>query len=303
VANTTIGAQTSDGAMPTRMFGRTGVRVSILGFGCGSRFLMYQNPEKAQQALYRALDLGINYLDTAYAYGDGQSEAWLGKFLGSRRKDVWLVTKVDQRKRDDALRRIDDSLKRLKTSQIDLIHIHDLKDEDDLKVIEAKDGVLSALYQLREQKVARFIGITCHTDPHTLKDALEHNDFDCTQMALNAARVGPTKSFSDPLTECFETIALPVALRKKMGVTAMKVFGQEKLLGAAPVEKLVRYVLSLPVAAAIIGMPKVEHIDENIRLAKSFAPMPPDEMQRLSRQIAAEHKVALDGFFHIHADC
>ena len=225
-----------DGPMPTRVLGRTGQRVSILGLGCGSRLLMYKEEEKAQQALNRALDLGITYVDTAYSYGDGVSETWVGGVMKRRRKGVFLVTKVQVRNGEEAMRIVEGSLKRLQTDHLDLIHVHGLMDADDLEAVEAKDGVLARLYKLRDQKVTRFIGVTCHNDPHVLKTALEHNDFDCTQMALNAARVGPTKSYSDPYHECFETIALPVAQSKNMGITAMKVFGQEKLSGAAPAE-------------------------------------------------------------------
>jgi len=289
--------------MPTRVLGRTGQRVSILGLGCGSRLLMYKDQEKGHAALHKALDLGITYVDTAYSYGDGVSETWVGGVMKTRRKGVFLVTKVERRDGDEALRIIEGSLKRLQTDHLDLIHVHGLMDDDDLKAVEAKDGVLNTLYKLRDQKVTRFIGVTCHNDPHVLKAALEHNDFDCTQMALNAARVGPTKSFSDPFNECFETIALPVARGKNVGITAMKVFGQEKLVGAAPEETLIRYAMSLPVAAAIIGMPKLEYIEQNVRVAKSFSPMPEDEMRNLSRDLAAKHKLALDKFFQTHVDC
>src|SRR5579871_242316 len=292
-----------EGAMPTRVLGRTGQRVSILGLGCGSRLLMYKEEEKAHAALNKALDLGITYVDTAYAYGDGVSETWVGGVMKKRRKGVFLVTKVQVRNGDEAMKIVEGSLKRLQTDHLDLIHVHALMDADDLEAIEAKDGVLARLYKLRDQKVTRFIGVTCHNDPHVLKTALEHNDFDCTQMALNAARVGPGKSYADPFHECFETVALPVARSKNMGITAMKVFGQEKLSGAAPANTLVRYAMSLPVAAAIVGMPKLEFIEENVRVAKSFRPMPEEEMQNLSHDLAAKHKVAMDTFFRGHVDC
>jgi hypothetical protein len=292
-----------DGPMPTRVLGRTGQHVSILGLGCGSRLLMYKEEEKAHEALNRALDLGITYVDTAYSYGDGVSETWVGGVMKRRRKGVFLVTKVQVRNGEEAMRIVEGSLKRLQTDHLDLIHVHGLMDADDLAAVEAKDGVLARLYKLRDQKVTRFIGVTCHNDPHVLKTALEHNDFDCTQMALNAARVGPTKSYSDPFHECFETIALPVARSKNMGITAMKVFGQEKLSGAAPASTLVRYAMSLPIAAAIVGMPKLDFIEENVRVAKSFTPMPEEEMRNLSRDLAAKHKVAMDTFFRGHVDC
>lgn len=289
--------------MPTRILGRTGARVSILGFGCGSRFLMYKDEEKGVAALNRALDLGINYVDSAYVYGDGVSETWVGQVMKTRRKEAWLVTKIHKRNGDEAMRIIEGSLKRLQTDHVDLLHVHDLKEDDDLKAIEAKDGVLNLLYKLREQKVARFIGVTCHHNPHSLKAALEHNDFDCTQMALNAARVGPTKGFANPFEECFENIALPVAQSKKMGITAMKIFGQEKLVGEASPEKLIRYVMSLPVAAAIIGMPKLDHLEQNVTVAKSFKPMPHDEMKSLAAELSSKHKLAMDRYFQNHVDC
>ena len=92
----------------------------------------------------------------------------------------------------------------------------------------------------------------------------------------------------------FESLALPVANRKKMGVIAMKIFAQEGLNGKAPVEKLISYSMSLPVSAAVLGMPKLEYIEENIRVAKAFKPMPASEMKRLSDQLAGAHKASLD---------
>ena len=106
-------------ALPHRVLGRTGASVSILAFGCGSRFLMYEEEEKA-------LDLGITYLDTAYAYGDGKSETRVGKVMATRRKEVFLATKIPDRTRDDFRRRLDGSLKRLQTDHVDLVHLHSL---------------------------------------------------------------------------------------------------------------------------------------------------------------------------------
>ena len=311
----TVAAQTSLGAavdtktgMPTRILGKTGARVSVLAFGCGSRFLQYKEEDKALEALTKALDLGITYIDTAFSYGNGVSEERVGKLMPARRKNVWLATKVQKRNGDEAMRIIEGSLKRLQTDHVDLLHIHALLEEDDLAAIEAKDGVLPVVYKMREQKVARFIGITCHQNPLMLKQALERHDFDCTQMALNAARAGMVTVdkkmvMGDPrLDQGFETIALPVALKKKMGVIGMKVFGQEKLVGQVPVEKLIQYTLSLPVTACTAGMPKLEHIEENIKIAKAFKPISPKEMKTLSDDMAGKNKMALDAFFHNHID-
>ncbi|MBS1872860.1 MAG: aldo/keto reductase [Acidobacteria bacterium] len=293
--------------MPTRIFGRTGARISVLAFGCGSRFLAYKDPDKACEALNRALDQGVTYVDTAYGYGNGQSEEWVGRVMKTRRKQVWLTTKIDKRKADEAQRIIEGSLKRLNTDHVDLIHVHSLTNDDDLAAVEAPDGVLKVLYKLREQKVIRAVGVTSHTDPVVLRKAIERNDFDCTQFALNAARAGmrnaPGGFVPNYMHDSFETLVLPVANRKKMGVIAMKVFAQEGLSGKATAEKLIHYSMSLPVSAVVVGMPKFEFVDENIAIAKRFTPMPRNEMKRLSDELSTEHKARLDAWFHNHVDC
>ena len=146
------------GAIPRRTLGRTGAPVSILAMGCGSRFLMYQ-AEQASGVLEKALALGINYFDTAIDYGNGESETRVGRVMATRRKDVFLATKVPgrARTRDAALREVEASLKRLQTDHVDLIHIHSLSGDADLAAIEAKDGVLMRLYQLRDEKVTRAV--------------------------------------------------------------------------------------------------------------------------------------------------
>jgi len=291
--------------MPTRVLGRTGVRVSALAFGGGSRFVGYKTDDEAIAALNRALDQGVTYVDTSASYGNGVSETRVGHVMKNRRNQVFLATKVPPRSADEAMRSIEASLKRLQTDHVDLLHIHGLMDEKDLEA--AENGALKVLYKMRDQKVTRFIGITCHAFPTVLKTALERHDFDATQMALNAARIGaaklrPQEEALDPLTRGFENVALPVALRKKMGVIAMKVFAQEKLLPSAPVEKLVQYSLSLPVTAIVVGMPKVEHIDETIRLVKTLKPMPPEQMRSLSQKLAATQKASIDRYFADHVD-
>jgi uncharacterized protein len=297
----------ADPKIPTRPFGKTGMQVSALGFGSGSRFLSYEDEDKALEALSRAIDLGITYIDTAQSYGNGKSEERIGKLMATRRKDVTLATKLPGRKADVAKRQIESSLKRLQTDHLDVLHIHALADAADLAAIEAPDGVLKAMYEAREQKVARAIGITCHADPAALKAALERHDFDCTQMALNAALArmanAPGGMKATPMrTGGFEELALPVAVRKGMGVIAMKVFGQDQLTGSASIEDLLTYALSLPVSLASCGMPKVEYIERNVELARHFKPMSEAERRKLVDSIAAERKVSMQAFFRNHVD-
>jgi predicted aldo/keto reductase-like oxidoreductase len=199
------------------------------------------------------------------------------------------------------------SLKRLQTDHLDVLHIHALSGPEDLTAIEKPDGVLKALYEARDQKITRAIGITCHAAPVALKSALERHDFDCTQMALNAAMArmaeGQGGMKATPMAEGgFEELALPVAIRKKMGIIAMKVFAQDQIVGAAPIEKLLAYSLSLPVSLASVGMPKPEFIERNIELARAFTPMPEADRKHLTESIATERKVSLVEFFRQHQD-
>jgi hypothetical protein len=264
--------------LPHRILGRTGESVSILAFGCGSRFLMYEDEEKALAALNHALDLGITYLDSAYAYGDGKSETRVGKVMATRRKEVFLATKIPDRTRDAFMRRLEGSLKRLQVNQLDLVHIHNLGRAEDLAKLEAPDGALKGLFEAREQKMTRFIGMTSHTDGEVMARAIERHDLNCVQMALNPTGIGR-----------LEELALPAARKKNLGVIAMKVYGQEFLLGSGPgkadADRLLRYAMSLPVTAAVAGMPRVEFIEHNIELARNFSPLPEAEMNQLRREL------------------
>ncbi len=303
---TEIDAQTG---MPMRNLGSTGVKVSLLAFGAGSRWLAYKDREKALEALDRALKAGVNYVDSAANYGDGQSEQWVGEYLRTHKKNFFLVTKIGgKRTYSDAMRLIERSLKNLGVSQVDLMHIHSLGNEADLAAIEAPEGQLKAMYHAKEQKMARFIGVSCHANPQVLKTALERHNFDSTQMALNIAQIGntaPSNRAGEGMTGAsgFEAVAMPVALKKKMGLTAMKVFAQEKLLGKAAPEMLLRYAMSLPVAAATVGMPELAHVDFNIAAAKRFKPLTREEMKSLPASVSAQMRASIDRFFADHQDC
>ena len=293
--------------LPTRMLGRTGIRVPIIGFGSGSRFLMYEEEDKALEAVNRAIDLGICYIDTAHAYGEGRSEERIGRVMTTRRHEVTLATKIPGRTADEARRQIELSLHRLRTDHLEVIHIHALKNLEDLKKIEAPGGVLEAMYQAREQKITRAIGITCHADPEALRTALERHDFDCTQMALNAGLASMADTDKGMKARAagvasFESLALPVAVKKKMGIIAMKVFAQEQLLGAAPIDKLLSYALSLPVSLASVGMPQFAHIEHNAQLAHSFSRMSNHERRKLQDTISAERKLAVLQLLDNHVD-
>src|SRR5205807_7823603 len=207
-------------------------------------------------------------------YGDGESETRVGKVMASRRKEVWLATKIPDRTRDEFLRRLEASLKRLRTDHVDLVHIHSLGQDSDLAKIEAPNGALKGLMEAREQKMARFVGMTSHINGEVMANAIERHDLDCVQMALNASRNGR-----------FEELALPAANTRKLGVIAMKVTGQEFLVGDGPgkadMSSLLRYSMSLPVTTAVVGMSLAVMLAHNVETARYFAPLNEQEKESL----------------------
>jgi predicted aldo/keto reductase-like oxidoreductase len=296
---TTVAAATATDAspaqpIPARPLGSTGVKVSRLAYGCGTSWSQYGTFDEALATLSRAVDLGITYIDTAVSYGDGESEKIIGTLMPARRSQVFLATKIRERGYDEVMHVFEESLGRLQSDHVDLLHIHDLQGEDDLAAVEAVDGALRAVRKIRDEKMTRFIGITSHKDPLVLKTALERHDFDCVQMSLNPALKGEQGETS------FESVALPVAVRKKMGVIAMKVFAQARYEFSA--ERLMRYALSLPVSTVSVGMPNRKDLEEDVRLAKAFEPMAQSEMNVLAAQLSAAHKADLEHFFRHHLD-
>src|SRR5258708_37900362 len=141
-------AKTGKTGLPARVLGKTGARVSILAMGGGSRFLMYRQDDQAVEAVQKALDLGITYIDTADDYSNHLSERRIGMALKGRRNGIFLATKLSNRDGAESFRIVEESLKSLQVDRLDLVHIHSLQTPEDLARIEAKGGVLEQLMKM-----------------------------------------------------------------------------------------------------------------------------------------------------------
>jgi len=300
----------ADSSVPKRRLGKTGEMVSCIGFGSGTRFCSIEDEDAAQALLRHALASGINYFDTAGSYTrrgiERLSEKRLGEFSKSRRKEIFLATKIDPRDRDGALRSVETSLKFLQTDYIDLIQIHSLSNLDDLARIGAPDGVLAAIQRLKAEKVARYIGITGHNDGAAMAEALRRHDFDTVLMALNAAQsANPIAQRKMEPIPAFEQSALPVALSKDMGILSMKVMGQGMIVGSgagrASAEELLRFNLSQPVASVIIGCEQMAPLEQNIQAALTFTPISGSEKERVKDKVAPSRS-AWEQFLRTHDD-
>jgi aryl-alcohol dehydrogenase-like predicted oxidoreductase len=297
-------------SLPRRRLGKTGEMVSCIGFGAGSRYCSIPDEDAAQALLERAFALGINYFDTAGSYTrrplERLSEKRLGEFSKKRRKEIFLATKIDPRDRDGALRSVETSLKFLQTDYLDLIQIHSLSDLNDLDRIGGPNGVLTAIQQLKQQKVVRLIGITGHNDGIAMAEALSRHNFDTVLMALNAAQsANPIAQRKMEPIPAFEQFALPVALKKNMGILSMKVMGQGMIVGSGPGRaspaELLQFNLSQPVASVVIGCEQMARLEENIQAALNFTPISEKERHKLEEKVAPS-RAAWHHFLHTHDD-
>jgi len=263
--------------MPLRELGKTGSMVSILGLGGSFLVSAADRPEEAEKIVNQALDLGINYFDTAPSYGS--SEENIGRVMGERRSEVFLASKTLERTYDGTMRLFEQSLQRLQTDHLDLLQIHGLHSEQELAQIMAEGGAMEALEELKRQGAIRFTGVTGHRDPTVLLEAIEKYDFDCLLLALN-----PADRFYQPLQEAL----LPRAREKNMGIIAMKVAAYGRIFkenGLDSMEKALGYALSYPVSTALVGMSTLDELSENARLAREFEQFTPQELQHLEELV------------------
>src|ERR1700761_8232389 len=175
-ATTTLGPMPANprtmAAMPTRNLGKTGYKVGIFSLGGQAALERPDNFDVAVPIIERALDLGVNYIDTSSIYGGPErwSEQYVGRVMKTRRQDAFLATKTKERTRDGSLRMIEKSLMLLNTDHVDLWQLHDIGLPEDVNAIFSKGGAMEALLEMKEQKVVRYLGVTGHYRPDALID-------------------------------------------------------------------------------------------------------------------------------------
>lgn len=296
--------------IPTRPLGRTGHRVSIFSLGGQAAIERGNNEAIAVPLVERALDLGVNYVDTSSIYGGPErwSERYIGQVMKRRRAEAFLASKTKERSRDGSLRMLEESLKLLNTDHLDLWQLHDIGTMADVADVFAKSGAVEALLRAREQKMVRFLGITGHHRPEALMECIRRLPFDCILMALSAADV---HHFS------FKARLLPLAVEKQMGIVGMKITGRGRLLstwtpppleqqrrswegvviangpGTIGIREALHHTLSLPVSTVIVGCDSIAQLEENVQLARDFQPLSAAEIATIEAKAAPVARQAL----------
>ncbi len=262
---------TASPGLPRRALGRTGIDLSMLGFG---GFHLVEIPARAaDRLLNRYLDEGGNYLETAASYGDGASEAKIGAAVAHRRAEYHLATKTTQRTAAGAAQDLENSLRRLQTDHVDVFFMHSVGTLKDLEAILAPEGALEAAVQARADGKTRFIGITAHGLPEALIGALDEYPFDVLMTGMNYY-----DRFNFPAVEAS---LIPKAQRLGAGLLAMKPIADGFLWRSATAA--FRFTWGLPVTAIVAGINTEEQLAADLNWARRWTPMTEAEREDLFR--------------------
>lgn len=269
--------------MKKRRLGRTELNVSVIGFG--GIPIIKASMKEASKMIRRAFDLGINYFDTARAYGD--SEEKFGAALKDVRDKCVIATKTHQRTREEAARvGLKQSLRNLKTDRIDIVQLHGIDDEKTLEKAMSPEGSLAAVKKARSQGKIDFIGISGHS-PYILAKAIKTGEFDTVLVPLN------------PLFREATEELIPLAKKLGVGVVIMKPFGgidQEFVqyqrgrwisvktefdrifgIGADKTRRLLRFVLAHDVSTTIPGFSSIGEVEGAARVGNEFEGLTEEE--------------------------
>lgn len=284
----------TQGEVPYRTLGRTGVRVSAIGLG--GYHLGNPGEQDAIRIIRSALDRGINFLDNCWDYHDGDSEVRMGKALrDGYRQRAFLMTKIDGRTKKAAAQQLDESLRRLQTDHLDLLQFHENIRMDDSDRIFAPGGGMEAVREAQKGGKVRFIGFTGHKDPDIhlkmLQVAAAHQfHFDSVQMPLNVM---------DAHFHSFEKKVVPVAVQQGIAILGMKPMGAGLVLQSKTVPPIdcLHYAMNLPTSVVITGCESMSDLDQALEAAKTFRPLSSEQVAAL---LAKTEPVARNGSFELY---
>jgi uncharacterized protein len=280
-------------AMPTHSLGKTGYKAGILSLGGQATLEIKGREEESEKIINRAIDLGINYIDTAAQYGQGVSQLNIGRVMKTRRNEVWLSTKTHDRTYDGSMRLLEESLKNLQTDHIDTWQLHNVQQQNQVDQIFAANGAIKAMEKAKAEGLVRYLGITGHFEPLVLLEAIKRYPFDSILLAVNAADIHYLS---------FKNYLLPEALRQGIAIIGMKVTTRSRMLsswtpppleeqtdarlrtskpGTVSIKEALTYNMSLPVSTTIIGVDSVAQIEENVQIASGFSPLSEAQMNEI----------------------
>jgi len=264
--------------IPTRLLGSTGVRVTVLCVG-GYHIGKDRDTELGVRVIRTAIDEGINFLDNAWCYNQGESERIMGHALQDGYRDkVFLMTKNHGRDAATYNEQLEESLKRLQTDYIDLVQFHEVISEGIPDQIFSH-GAIEAAVKAKAAGKIRFIGFTGHRWPHLFRQMLDYDfAWDTVQFPANLL---------DAQYRSFTREILPILKERGIGAIGMKsLAGGELLKTGISAQDAIRYALSLPIDSLVSGMDSTELLAKNLETARNWAPLSDKEKEKLLAQAA-----------------
>jgi aryl-alcohol dehydrogenase-like predicted oxidoreductase len=295
----TSGSDALGALLPLRKLGSTGEKVTMLGVG--GYHIGWTTERDAQEVIEAAIEGGVRFFDTAHSYGPGTSEERYGKYLVPKyREHVFLMTKSTAPDGETLLKEMDLSLKRLNTDQVDLLQLHAFQSPGDVDG-RISNGVMEAVYSIKESGKARHIGFTGHQSPYAhlrmMERFPEFPGFVTLQMPISPVDYASEHSFVRQV--------LPVALENNLGMLAMKTLAAGRFFGKTMIADELRWETenpvvpaylslkealyfswSLPVSVLITGAENKTLLQEKIALAREFTGLSEEEREMIFEKVS-----------------
>jgi len=249
--------------MRLRRLGRTNIKVFPIAFG--GIPIQRVNEETAVKIVKRAIELGINLIDTARGYTD--SEIKIGKALKDVDKKIYISSKSANRTKDGIYEDVKISLKNLGVEKIDIYHIHGVNDWETFKKIFEPNGAYYGLLKAKEEGLIDFIAVSSHSND-ILAELIKTDKFDVIQVSYNFIETEPEEKI------------FPIALEKDIGIIAMKPMAG----GVLPNPRLsLKFVLQKEFLIPDPGIESIEELEENIEIALNLKPLTNEEWEEIER--------------------
>jgi predicted aldo/keto reductase-like oxidoreductase len=265
--------------VPAVRLGKSGLQVTR--FAVGGYHMAVRGEEEGIRIIHRAMDLGVNFLDSANIYHKGGSDRIYGKALaGGRRQKVILMTKCEVRSRQGAMAILEEQLQRMNTDYLDLWQCHQVTEPQEVDQILAPGGALEAFVDAKKQGKVRHIGFTGHRDPEIHLRLLKATDaWETIQMPVNLI---------DPHYLSFITNVLPEARKRGLGVIAMKsnAIGAITKNNVAKIEDCLRFTWSQDIDALVSGVETVDQLEQNLGVLKTLKKLTPAEISEVLKKTA-----------------
>jgi predicted aldo/keto reductase-like oxidoreductase len=274
------------GSVQKRKLGRTNLDVSVIGFG--AMWLPELKAEECTKVVGKAIDLGVNYFDTARGYGD--SEEKLGSALQDVRDKCVIASKTGSKTRKESLEEVKKSLESLKTDRMDILQLHGIDDSETLKKVMSVGGALETCKEARSKGLVDFIGISSHR-PNVLVEAIKTGEFDVVLVPLNVVTRQSLEEF------------LPLAKEHDVGVAVMKPLAMKvanmltwryspsfsllsddpelaTMLGAdatSRVRNALKFILAQDISTIVPGFKNVKEVETAAKVGEEFKGLSPEE--------------------------